>query len=549
MKRFAIALVLCACDQGSPRCADGEIKAAGECILNADVQVGLGFLPERMKRATVPGGATSFVVRREDGSAAFDGSTEGPLEGDTGAELRIADFSALQEEGSFYVEAAGVGRSASFRIAADVFREPLETALLGLHGQRCGEAVVVAYGGNEFSHAACHENDAWLGLLDGRNEIKPSTGGWHDAGDYGKYTVNGAFSAGMLLAAWEHFGDKLASIVIPDTTGDLPDYLDELAYQVEWLLTMQIEDGSASHKVTAREFELLTTAPQEDHSQRFFAPAGSAATASLVAATAMAARVYADYNADLSARCLAAARRGWTWLESHPGELKPDLSQFHTGGYQTGDADDRLWAAAELWETTGEDAFLVDFEARAAGQSVRMEWDWGDVGNLGVFTYLTSERVGRNTERVASLSESALAVANLIVDNANQHAYGRGIGSKYYWGINGTVVRTALNLEVAYRLDPQASYRDAALQQVEHVLGRNAQGRSQLTGVGYHPPLFPHHRPSASDGVLPPWPGLLVGGAWPKATDWVDAQDNYETNEVALNWNAALVYALAELLP
>jgi endoglucanase len=191
----------------------------------------------------------------------------------------------------------------------------------------------------------------------------------------------------------------------------------------------------------------------------------------------------------------------------------------------------------------------VDFETRAASQDVRLEWDWGNVGNLGLFTYLLSERAGRNPERVAAIRDSTLAVANDIVYNTNQHAYGRGIGSSYYWGINGTVVRTSINLEVAYRLDPQASYRDAALQQVEHVLGRNAQGRSQLTGVGYRPPLFPHHRPSISDGVVPPWPGLLVGGAHPNATDWVDAQDDYETNEVALNWNAALVYALAGLLP
>src|SRR5262249_57964064 len=120
--------------------------------------------------------------------------------------------------------------------------------------------------------------------------------------------------------------------------------------------------------------------------------------------------------------------------------------------------------------------------------------------------------------------------------------YGRtGIG--YYWGANGSVARITMNLQLAYRFTGDARYLDASVRQIDHLFGRNYYARSQVTGVGNKPPLWPHHRPSMTTGRA--WPGLLVGGGNPGPTDWVDIQGMYEQNEVALNWNAALVYALA----
>jgi endoglucanase len=164
-------------------------------------------------------------------------------------------------------------------------------------------------------------------------------------------------------------------------------------------------------------------------------------------------------------------------------------------------------------------------------------------------TYLGSTRAGRDPALVTKLEESAVAAADAIVTSTNAHAYGRGVGSSYYWGINGVVASTTVVLQLAHRIQPRDEYLDAVVAQVDHLLGRNATGRSQVTGVGYFPPAEPHHRPSVSDGVIPPWPGLLVGGAWPEATSWQDEHDDFKTNEVAINWSAALVYALAGLVP
>jgi endoglucanase len=106
-----------------------------------------------------------------------------------------------------------------------------------------------------------------------------------------------------------------------------------------------------------------------------------------------------------------------------------------------------------------------------------------------------------------------------------------------------------MNLWVAYQLSGSTKYLDAIAMQLDHLLGRNIYDRTQVTGVGYNPPLLPHHRPSASDSINAPWPGLLVGGSSSGATGWKDDTNDYRSNEVAINWVAAFVYATAALTP
>ena len=507
----------------------------------------VGYLPDALKIATSPGAPAAFSVLRSDGSVAFSGQAAAPVTSDDGEQVAALDFSGLTELGAFLVHVDGVGDSAKFRIEPHVYDDALKTVMLGFQGARCGTAITIRHDGESFSHAACHRNDAYLDVILGTNEKKDSLFGWHDAGDYGKYTVNGAFSAGMLLKAWEHFQPALADLELggPNQDPAMPDFLEELKFELDWLLTTQFDDGRVSHKVTAKQFEPLDVAPERDLQPRLFAPTGTAAAADLVAVLAQAARIYKPYAPSFAQTCLDAALKSYAFLTANPSEEKPDLSEFKTGGYQTSDQDDRIWAAAEVWETTGDAAALADFEARAGGTGALLEWDWSNLQNLGIFTYLLSERTGRDPAVVAGLEQSVIGVADEIVNRAEQHAYGRGIGPKYYWGINGTVARVAMNLSVADRLSPKPEYAKTALLQIDHLFGRNPYARSFVTGVGFHPPEQPHHRPSVASGAARPWPGLLVGGPWPGAADWHDAHDDFKTNEVAINWSAALAYALA----
>src|SRR5690606_30616552 len=114
-------------------------------------------------------------------------------------------------------------------------------------------------------------------------------------------------------------------------------------------------------------------------------------------------------------------------------------------------------------------------------------------------------------EIVESIRGMTLSVGAMLVRQAEEHGYGRALGEIYYWGINGVLARTAFHLVAAYRLEPDAKYLDAIAWQLDHLFGRNPYGRSYVTGVGYRPPRFPHHRPSMA-GSGAPWPGLLIGG-------------------------------------
>jgi endoglucanase len=161
-----------------------------------------------------------------------------------------------------------------------------------------------------------------------------------------------------------------------------------------------------------------------------------------------------------------------------------------------------------------------------------------------MFTYVLSERRGRDPELLDAIRHDVTATADAIVANAQTDVYGRTL-QRYYWGCNGTIARQTLNLQVANQIAPKPEYIDAALDAVGHLFGRNVYGRSYVTGLGIDPPMHPHDRRSGADDIEAPWPGYLVGGGHPGATNWQDDQEDYRTNEIAINWQAGLVYALA----
>src|SRR5437762_7839696 len=186
------------------------------------------------------------------------------MDPDTGATVYIGDFTPFTEAGDFYISVPGLlvggkpANSAPFTVGPGVFGDALKRAMLGMYGQRCGQAVSIQIGNQHWSHKACHLGDAYLNYLTGESTKRVSVGGWHDAGDYGKYVTNGAFAAGMMLAAWEHFQPTLSTLsitAIPEHGGALPDFLAEVKWELDWLATTQGDDGGASHKVTALAFE------------------------------------------------------------------------------------------------------------------------------------------------------------------------------------------------------------------------------------------------------------------------------------------------------
>lgn len=514
----------------------------------------LGYLPDAPKQASfaAPGRGDFEVVRFPEGAQVLTGQTTGPIDNaDTGESLYVADFTRLTAPGQYQVRVAEVGHSAPFRIGGDVYGPAFRTVTRAMTLWRCGTAVEGTHGGSVFAHAACHTNDAWLDLVGGGRTQRPSVGGWHDAGDYNKYVINAGVTVGAMLRAWEDFGPAIRSqtLALPEAGGALPEFLAEVKWEIDWLLSMQAPDGTVFHKLSTKSFGPMIL-PETEDTERFFSPWSSAATASFVAMVAQAARHFRPYDAAYADRCLAAARKSYAFLQEHPEDVSADLSAFRTGSYRTRDADDRLWAAAELWSTTGDAEVLADLEQRVheVEGRVAVDFDWGSVANLGLFTYVNSPREGRDAGLVEAVRSNLLATAESIVATGKGHGYARPLGNRYYWGCNGSVARQVLMLQAAYRFDPKRAYRETALDALNHLFGRNVYGRSFVTGLGFRPPMHPHDRRSAGDAVGDPWPGYLVGGPNPKASDWKDEQQDYRSNEIAINWNGALIYALAAFL-
>ncbi|MCU0791542.1 MAG: glycoside hydrolase family 9 protein [Opitutaceae bacterium] len=513
-----------------------------------------GFRPEAVKRLTVPAevarAAGEFCIKEAaSGRVVWRGAFEPELQtaaSDTDECVATGDFSALTEPGVYFIELADGERSGEFRIGSSVWNEAYVLVARAMYLWRCGCAVRGEWRGRVYAHRACHLHDGYLDFICGPTGARrDATGGWHDAGDFNKYVVNAGVTVGMMFRAWEHFGARIANVGLdlPESGNGMPDLLNELRHEFDWLFKMQFEDGRVSHKLTALNFDYRDV-PEGDADRRYFCPWGTAATADFVAMMALGARHFLPYDAAYAARCLSAARLSWDCLLAHPAHVEPDQGAFSTGGYGAGDKSHRLWAAVEMWETTGEKGFLNEFEKRATDFAFnRLGPVWYDVEDLALGAYLEASRpAARDAALVARLEQSLFVWADAAVREAACNAHGRPLGVDkgcFEWGGNGRVAGQTYHLHLADRLRPDPAYREAAEHALAHLFGRNFHGRSYVTGLGANPPEHPHDRRGGA------WPGYLVGGPWPTARDWFDVVEDYRTNEIAINWNAALIYALA----
>ena len=513
----------------------------------------IGYFPDQAKAASVLGGYREgevFEVIDGDGKGVFSGGlTAAPDHPDMEIPVFHADFSAFAAEGVYRIRMKNTGAvSACFSIGSGIYNKSLELCMKGFYGQRCGTAVSFEHNGRLFEKKPCHMEDGYLDYYDPskKGEIKDACGGWHDAGDYGKYVVNAAFATGHMLSAWEQFGSKLESLTlpIPESGGPVPDFLAEIKYNMDWILKMQFEDGLVSHKLTRTAFAPMVM-PSNDREKRFFSPWGYDATASFAAVASQAYRVFGKYDGAYAGRCLDAAGRAMAALRNVPFGARPDQSAFNTGRYDRYRHTDIEWALFEYWESTGDEEALrnIEFGLHNENFHVDVDWDWGLSKNMGIYTFLRSKRK-RNPSLVKELEYDLIAAADRIVDNSRTHTFGRGL-KRYYWGCNGSVARTAMSLCTAGEITGEPVYRETALAQLSYLYGNNPYGRSFVTGDGHDPPLFPHHRPSAADNIEDPWPGHLVGGPHPTELDWNDATEDPRTNENAINWDGALVFALS----
>jgi endoglucanase len=517
--------------------------------------------------------ASFQVLSSVDNSVVFQGKLAPPeADANSGDQVQTADFSNFRKAGTYYIEIPGVGRSWNFAIGKNVFEHTYYLAMRGFYGQRCGTVVDMGPEFPGYSHPACHlhgEFHASSGATGPRDNI----GGWHDAGDYGRYVVNSGISTGTLLWTWEIYGNKIKNIQlnIPESGNGTPDILNEARWNLEWMLKMQDDDGGVWHKQTSEQFPAFI-APEDDKLPSEVIGTGTApykstcATADLAAVGAIAARVFKPYDAKFAARALDAARRAWAWTEKYPNVTFRNPPGISTGGY--GDAnckDERLWAAAELDRTTGEAAFN-DFFLKNYAEFLPIldsppSESWSQLSPMALWTYALGHRKGSDAQAVEAIRQRTIAAAHTIVDRTRANPYHVSMQAKdYVWGSNGVDADYGKYLLIANVFAPDQSFVDAARDNLHYLLGRNTFSLSWVTRVGENAFLHPHHRPSGDGKADKPWPGLLSGGpnAWrsdavlqalprnlPPAKVYADQTASYASNEIAINWQASLVFLLA----
>ncbi len=539
--------------------ADDEIKVD---------QIGYRILDDKYAVVALDKAEYFRVLRTSDKKEMFTGKLSGPIrDEDSGDTCYIADFTDFNKEGEYYIEVNRELKSYSFTIGNDIYNKAFYKSARAFYNQRCGTKVS---GPDGFSHDACHLSPAMFhpSVGNGLSGTIDVSGGWHDAGDYGRYTVNSGLSTATLLFFFERNKVKAAALKMdfPYTGYKLPDLLEECKYNLVWMLKMISPNGGVYHKVTPLQFPGFIM-PEKDTSKEYVYEVTSCATADFAAVMAIAARVYAPYDSEFSARCLRASKKAWAFLTSNPGIVPEggfkNPADTNTGQYaDLSDTDERFWAAVELFNTTGESEFEKFIEINSVNDDPMIEkaaW-WREVKPAAMISYCYGTQPSKNMELDAKIRLDLKRHADVLIGRIKDSGYKiTMLKDDYIWGSNNIILNYSINLIAASELCKDKSYLQGAEEALHYIFGRNPFNMSFVTGLGSYYCMNIHHRPSAADGKEEPWPGLLAGGPnngrnddvlrglsfdTPPMKCYQDSLQSYASNEVAINWNAPLVYVL-----
>ena len=543
-----------------------EAAASTEMILVNQV----GYLPDAGKVALIRSGAEEFeIIDAATGKVVFSGTTGEPgyweLSGDT---VRTADFSEFTEPGTYRLCLAGTGTcSGDFRIATDVYNEIAKASVKSFYLNRSGCEITPEFG-SKWARPAGHPDTAVIvhksAASPGRPEgtIISSPGGWYDAGDYNKYIVNSSITNFTLLLFYQLYPEycRALELNIPESGNDIPDLVDELLWNLRWYLTMQDPaDGGVYHKLTNDRFYGFEM-PHQATQPRYVVQKSTAAALDFAAVTAMAYRVFANDPSEelkaLSAVCLDASGKAMKWAETNPAVIYVQPKDISTGAYGDGDLSDELfWAKAEMALAKGENPGPDFLSGIRAGTPT-----WNQSATLGLISLALNGDESFSALREASKA-LLVAYADELLEKSASSPYRISL-DWFAWGSNSDVANQALIKIIAMELTGNEKYLPSVQGDVNWLLGTNPTGYCFVTGFGTLSPMNIHHRPSGADGVPEPVPGFLAGGpntvvltdcpptvnrsTFP-ARSYTDSECSYSTNEIAINWNAPLVFVLGAM--
>ncbi|MBN1652369.1 MAG: glycoside hydrolase family 9 protein [Deltaproteobacteria bacterium] len=563
-----------------------------------------GYLPNLKKIAVMKSESTAplrWQLLDASGAEVSSGMT-GVFGRDTasGDSLHWIDFSAFQKPMRGLVLQAGGFRSHPFDIDARIYHRMKYDALAYFYHNRSGIEIKLPYAGQKcWTRPAGHLGDKKVACApnSGCNYSLDVSGGWYDAGDHGKYVVNGGISLWTLFNMYERakylgtnsedFADGRMNI--PENRNGVSDLLDEARYQMEFMLKMQVPEGMplagmAHHKIHDENWTELGVAPHEDKMTRYLQRPSTAATLNLAASAAQCARIYKDIDPAFAAKCLTAAERAWAAAQENPDRLITAQESVGGGAYDDSHVQDEFyWAAAELFVTSGKDIYrdymvnqsqyfkaaaeVLKPQASEAGMSTSMTWQntetLGTISLAVVPNRLPAEEVEAMRRNLINTADSYV---KLIDSEGYRVPFKPGPDNQYPWGSNSFILNNLLLIALAYDFTKEIEYLNNVAVGMDYIMGRNPMDQCYVTGYGDRPLRNPHHRfwshqikssnPPAPPGAVSGGPNSslqdpyaraagLVGRAPQKC--FIDHIESWSTNEIAINWNAVFAWITAFL--
>lgn len=554
--------------EGNIRMADLRITSPDKELCGDTIKVNqLGYNTDSPKYALVSGfyeeldcnSKTSFsLVNAENNEEVFSGMltlADGYDEAYSGETVYKADFSDYKENGRYFltVNTPEKESSAVFTIGSSVYSKKIGTLCKYYYFQRANVELTEEYSG-QFAREALYTDDFNMVYLSDKSRTRDVSGGWFDAGDFGKYVDPGSVAVVDLLWAYKLFPEAFTDGAsnIPESGNNIPDILDEVKIELDFILKMQDEDGGFYHRVNPDDGSRAIVDTFANGDGGNIKAAGT--TANAAAALALAHTAYKDVDPEYADKLLSAAVKGWDYAIKNP-----DITS--SGTYGSDKTDHQIFfAACTLFYATGEEEYHDHI--RENYKNFSNAYDMSTFGHssdnmkkLAFAEYLACEN--KDAEITEWISKKFSTWKKNILSNAAANPWGTPLPDwALWWGSNSNALNTAMEMYITeYYLDGNtADSEKLASETINFIFGINPTGRSFVTGIGENSIKRTYSGIFGEDGIEEFPEGYTPGGInmydgsiisrFPgkchsdTALDWV-------TDENSIYYQSSLIFAAA----
>ncbi|HVO76284.1 MAG TPA: glycoside hydrolase family 9 protein, partial [Ignavibacteriaceae bacterium] len=530
----------------------------------------IGYLPGEKKyfcvaSETASAGDEFFIVDLSEDTV-YSGTLSGSPVNDVASSGEFVwkiDFSSLAIPGTYKIKINGK-ESYEFKIEDNPYERLFKDALRCFYLIRCGIAEDDPVTG--INRPACHINDA---KIRGTSDSIDASGGWHNASDKGKYVNETAISVAYMLWLYELRGDALQNLDnnIPESGNGISDLLNEAKWGLTWLLKMQKDDGTVYHKADSEPNLYYCPEPLPDQDpfndlrfvefQKSDQPQipSTIDAADLAAVMSQAARVFKDIDPSFADICLDAAQKSWTWVKNNKNTGQSDPYYIDSDPKQ-----EYLWALGEMGRSLNSTTLRSEFSSGIDAVSLtHIGWEDPQLfGYLALYYDQYSDASLKN-----KIKNKIIALCNSIEGISESSGYGVALQSwEYWWESNEYVMSKADCLLLGYQITGNSGYKDAALRQLNYILGLNSLNKSFVMSHGSNPMMHPYNWIYSAYGkAIPGWmaggPNSKIDGAdvllaeviaagTPSAKCYIDRYEcglgSWACNEGETSENSALVF-------